>query len=107
MKDRTVLGHDGDARDITAAAQIDPRATERIVEACDWRWERMRDGGRIAAALRSLKPRQRRFASKVLRGATWQSMGLPKSTFYRKLKIIEDFFSPENKGPNRHSWRNT
>ena len=42
----------------------------------------------ISAALQRLSPRDRAFARAVLGGATWQETGIPKATFYRKLKKV-------------------
>ena len=36
MKDRTTLGHCADTAETAALTIADPRATERIVEACDY-----------------------------------------------------------------------
>jgi len=40
----------------------------------------------------------RAFARAVLNGRTWRDMGCPERTFYWRLKKLEDFFSPINKG---------
>ena len=42
----------------------------------------------ISATLQRLSPRDRAFARAVLGGATWQETGIPKATFYRKLKKV-------------------
>ena len=43
----------------------------------------------VEAALGRLPERDRDFASAVLRGKTWREMGMPKATFYRRLKKVE------------------
>ena len=44
----------------------------------------------IAAALRRLAPKERRFAAAVLRGATWRELGIGKRGFNKRLaKICE------------------
>ena len=40
---------------------------------------------RIAAALRRLPPSDRRFASAVLRGATWRELGIGRRAFNKRL----------------------
>ena len=42
----------------------------------------------IAAALKCLKPKDRAFAGAVFHGKTWRGMGVPKATFYKKIKKV-------------------
>ena len=43
----------------------------------------------IADALRRLSPKDRRFASAVLHGATWRELGLTRQGFNFKIRCIE------------------
>ena len=43
MKDRMTLGHIADAAETAALTVADLRATERIVEACDWKSIHMKE----------------------------------------------------------------
>ena len=91
MKDRIVIGREGDVRDITAATCVDERATERIFDALDWTPNRKAEGGRIGAALRRLNASDRAFARSVLYGGTWRGSGMTKQGFNGRLKKICDF----------------
>ena len=98
MKDRMMLGRDADVRDLTADIGADPYATERLFAALDHETDRKAEGGRIGAALRRLDASDRAFARAVLDGRTWREIGCPERTFYWRLKKLENFFMPENKG---------
>ena len=89
MKDRMTLGHIADVAESAALTMADGRATERIVEACDWRDVRTKEKNRIDSAMRRLNKSDRAFARAVLRGKSWQEMGIPRSTFSDRLKKVE------------------
>lgn len=93
MKNRKVLGRDGDICDTTAIVAPDPYATERIIDACDWEIMNERRTQKIAAALDLLKEKDRAFAELVLSGKTWRDIGMPKRTFNGRLKRICDFIA--------------
>ena len=93
MKDRTTLGHCADTAETAALTIADPRATERIIEACDWRDERSKEKNRIDSVLRRLNKSDRAFARTVLSGKSWREMGIPKSTFSDTLKKVEKLLS--------------
>ena len=93
MKDRMTMGFAADAAESAALTMVDPRATERIVEACDWQQIRTREKNRIDNALRRLNNSDRAFARAVLRGKTWRDMSIPKSTFSVRLKKVEKLIS--------------
>ena len=93
MKDRMTLGHIADAAQSAALTIADDRATERIVEACDWRQIRVREKNRIDNALRRLDNSDRAFARAVLSGKSWRDMSIPKSTFSVRLKKVEKLIS--------------
>ena len=92
MKDRMTLGHIADVAESTALTMADGRATERIVEACDWRQIRTKGKNRIDNALRRLNAHDRAFARAVLGGKSWRDLGMPKSTFSVRLKKVEKTF---------------
>ena len=70
----------------------DGRATERIVEACDWKSIHMKEKNRIDSAMRRLNKSDRAFARAVLREKSWQEMGIPRSTFSDRLKKLKKSF---------------
>jgi len=92
MKDRMTLGHIADVAESAALTMADGRATERIVEACDWRDIRTKEKNRIDNALRKLNAHDRAFARAVLGGKSWRDLGMPKSTFSVRLKKVEKIF---------------
>ena len=96
MKDRMTLGHIADVAESAALTMADGRATERIVEACDWRDIRTKEKNRIDNALRKLNSHDRAFARAVLGGKSWRDLGMPKSTFSVKLKKVEKTFYAHN-----------
>ena len=46
-----------------------------------------------SVALNRLTPDDRKFAQAILDGKSWQEMGIPRTTFYRRLKNIENFLA--------------
>ena len=93
MKHRKTLGFGSDAAESAALTVADPRATERIVEACDWRQIRTKEKNRIDSILRRLNASDRAFARAVLGGKSWKEMGMPKTTFSDTLKKVEKLLS--------------
>ena len=93
MKHRMTRGFGIDAAESAALTVADPRATERIIEACDWRQIRTKEKNRIDNALRKLNKTDQAFARAVLGGKSWQDLGMPKSTFSVRLKKVEKTFS--------------
>ena len=92
MKHRMTRGFGIDAAETAALTIVDPRATERIVEACDWRQIRTKGKNRIDNALRRLNAHDRAFARAVLGGKSWRDLCMPKSTFSVRLKKVEKIF---------------
>ena len=92
MKHRMTRGFGIDAAETAAFTVADLRATERIVEACDWRQIRTKEKNRIDNALRRLNAHDRAFARAVLGGKSWRDLGMPKSTFSVRLKKVEKIF---------------
>ena len=93
MKHRKTLGFGSDAAESAALTVADPRATERIIEACDWRQIRTKEKNRIDSILRRLNASDRAFARAVLGGKSWKEMGMPKTTFSDTLKKVEKLLS--------------
>ena len=92
MKHRMTRGHSADAAESATLTVADKRATERIVEACDWKFVRKKEKNRIDNALRRLDASDRAFASAVLGSKSWRDLGIPKSTFSVRLKKVEKLF---------------
>ena len=93
MNHRKTMGFTVDAAETAALTIVDPRATERIVEACDWRQIRTKEKNRIDNALRRLDNSDRAFARAILSGKSWRDMSIPKSTFSVRLKKVEKLIS--------------
>ena len=93
MKDRTTLGHCADTAETAALTLTDLRATERIIEACDWRQIRTKEKNRIDNALRKLDNEDRAFARAVLGGKSWRDLGVSKQAFSVRLKKVEKVIS--------------
>ena len=93
MKHRKTLGFGSDAAESAALTIADPRATERIVEACDWRQIRTKEKNRIDNALRKLDNEDRAFARAVLGGKSWRDLGVSKQAFSVRLKKVEKVIS--------------
>ena len=93
MKHRMTLGFGSDAAESAALMVADSRATERIVEACDWRQIRTKEKNRIDNALRRLNAHDRAFARAVLGGKSWRDLGVSKQAFSVRLKKVEKVIS--------------
>ena len=93
MKHRKTLGFGSDAAESAALTVADSRATERIIEACDWRQIRTKEKNRIDSILRRLNASDRAFARAVLGGKSWKEMGMPKTTLSDTLKKVEKLLS--------------
>ena len=113
MKDRIVLGRSGDVRDITADVRADPHATGRIFAAMDWehderiaelkeRRRKERDRKRRSRAVGKVKKALGDDYADVVKawlgGQTWSDIGVPRQTFWDRLKKVKDFFGLENIG---------
>ena len=93
MKHRKTMGHCADAAESAALTVADSRATERIIEACDWRQIRTKEKNRIDNALRKLNKTDRAFARAVLGGKSWRDLGVSKQAFSVRLKKVEKVIS--------------
>ena len=92
MKNRKILGHLADTAESAALTIADLRATERIIEACDWQQIRTREKNRIDNALRKLNTHDRAFARAVLGGKSWRDLGVSRQAFSVRLKKVEKIF---------------
>ena len=108
MKKRTFLGRSGDVRDTTAAACADAHSASRIFDALDWEHdERVRS---ILERRRKERNRKRRtrLVAKVrkgmgaryadafrawLRGQNWVNLGIPRRTFWDRVKKVKIFLN--------------
>ena len=93
MKHRKTLGFGSDAAESATLMVADPRATERIVEACDWKFVRKKEKNRIDNALRRLDASDRAFARAVLGGKSWRDLGVSRQAFSVRLKKVEEVIS--------------
>ena len=93
MKHRMTRGFGIDAAETAALTVADLRATERIVEACDWRQIRTKEKNRIDNALRRLSAHDRAFARAVLGGKSWRDLGVSRQAFSVRLKKVEKVIS--------------
>ena len=93
MKHRMTRGFGIDAAETAALTVADLRATERIVEACDWRQIRRKEKNRIDNALRKLNAHDRAFARAVLGGKSWRDLGVSRQAFSVRLKKVEKVIS--------------
>ena len=109
MKDRMTLGHIADVAESAALTMADGRATERIVEACDYTETAnaspstdisLLDEQCIRAAVERVRWALGKKCAEVARAylnhKNWRSLGIPERTFQhalkKKLKII---FQPD------------
>ena len=93
MKHRMTRGFGIDAAETAALTVADLRATERIVEACDWQQIRTKEKNRIDNALRRLNAHDRAFARAVLGGKSWRDLGVSRQAFSVRLKKVEKVIS--------------
>ena len=107
MKDRMVLGAKADVAETAALTMADPRATDRIVEAVDWKHDeriaeimeqrrKERDRKRRNRAVGKAKEELGEVYADVLKawldGQTWRDIGVPERTFWDRLKKVKIFF---------------
>ena len=113
MNHRMILGQNADAAETAALTLVDDRATERIVEALDWKHDeriaeiterrrKSRDERRRARAVGRVRDAMGGIFADVLDAylhhTTWREIGIPKRTFNYRLKKVKDFFGLENIG---------
>ena len=108
MKDRMTLGHIADAAESAALTVADPRATERIVEACDYTETAnaspstdisLLDEQCIRAAVervrRALGNKCAEVARAYLNHKNWRNINIPERTFQHALKKVKNYFQPD------------
>ena len=106
MKHRKTLGFGSDAAESAALTVADPRATERIVEACDYAETAnaspesdisLLDGQCIHAAVERVRRALGNTCAKVtlayLHHKNWREAGIPERTFRHALKKVQNYFS--------------
>ena len=107
MKDRMILGAKADVAETAALTMADDRATDRIVEAVDWKHDervaeimeqrrKERDRKRRNRAVGKAKEELGEVYADVLKawldGQTWRDIGVPERTFWDRLKKVKIFF---------------
>ena len=103
MKNRKMLGRNGDLYDIIAATKPDPYATRRIYAACDWEYHNSHEEAayrklqrRVNDAVQKVKRKMGKkyadVAGAYLRGQNWSHIGIPERTFQHRLKKVKIFF---------------
>ena len=106
MKHRMTMGFAADAAQSAALTIADPRATERIIEACDYAETSnaspstdisLLDEQCIRAAVervrRALGNKCAEVARAYLNHKNWRSLGIPERTFQHALKKVKNYFS--------------
>ncbi len=107
MKNRKTLGHQADTAESAALTVADPRAIERIIEACDYEHDKLnqeleerrqkeRDKKRRTRAIKRVRTElgddYANILEAVLKYQTWKDLGIPKRTFGDRLKKVKIFF---------------
>ena len=106
MKHRKTMGHCADAAESAALTVADPRATERIIEACDYVETAnaspksdisLLDEPCIHAAVervrRALGNKCAEVARAYLNHKNWRNINIPERTFQHALKKVKNYFS--------------
>ena len=108
MKDRMTLGHIADVAESAALTMADGRATERIIEACDYAETSnaspasdisLLDEQCIRAAVervrRALGNKCAEVARAYLNHKNWRNINIPERTFQHALKKVKNYFQPD------------
>ena len=105
MKNRKILGHLADTAESAALTIADLRATERIIEACDYVDERalaekaidLTDeqckNAAVERVRRALGNTCARVVQAYLSRKDWRNIGIPERTFQHALKKVKKYFS--------------
>ena len=106
MKDRMTMGFAADAAETAALTMVDPRATERIIEACDYMDERafaeksidLTDEQCRNAAVHRVRRALGNTCGNVIHAylnhKNWKDINIPRTTFLYALKKLKIIFSP-------------
>ena len=105
MNRRITLGFAADAAETCALTMADPNATERILAACDG----YRDDGDWSHEMHNvvetvryhLGNKHAKVAYAYFHHRPWRKTGMKKATFYKMLKKVKLFLTPENIGRKR------
>ena len=108
MKDRTTLGHCADTAETAALTIADSRATERIIEACDYAetsnaspasdislLDEQCKQAAVQRVRRALGDKCANVIHAYLNHKNWKDMRIPRSSFLYALKKVENYFQPD------------
>ena len=108
MKDRKTQGFRADAAETAALTLPDHRANQRMFEALDWEDDERRRNAEERRRKERNRKRRTRLVAKVgkalgakyadvlrawLKGKKWESLGIPRSTFWDRLKKVKIFLN--------------
>lgn len=99
MKDRKTQGFRADAAETAALTLPDLRADQRIFDAIDWKnderlrnaEERRRRNTVVQRVRRALGNDCANLTYAYLKGKSWREIGIPRSTFFHRLKKVKIF----------------
>ena len=105
MTHRKTMGFTADAAESAALTVADPRATERIIEACDYNPENeltadiclndeMRRNAAVHRVRRALGNNCGNVIHAYLNHKNWEDLKMPRTTFLYALKKLKIFFNP-------------
>ena len=105
MNHRKTMGFIADAAETAALTMVDPRATERIIESCDYveeeafaekvidlTDEQCRNAA-VERVRRALGNTCARVVQAYLSRKDWRNIGIPERTFHHALKKVKNYFS--------------
>jgi hypothetical protein len=104
MTHRKTMGFAADAAESAALTVADPRATERIIEACDYNPENeltadiclndeMRRNAAVERVRRALGNKCAEVVRAYLNHKKWKDTNIPERTFQHALKKVKNYFS--------------
>ena len=99
MKDRKTQGFRADAAETAALTLPDLRADQRIFDALDWKNDERRRNAEERRRRNTVVQRVRRALGNdcanltyaYLKGKSWREIGIPRSTFFHRLKKVKIF----------------
>jgi len=99
MKDRMTQGFRADAAETAALTLPDLRADQRIFDALDWEHDERRRDAEVRRRRNTVVQRVRRALGNdcanltyaYLKGKSWREIGIPRSTFFHRLKKVKIF----------------
>jgi hypothetical protein len=106
MNHRKTMGFTADAAETAALTMVDPRATERIIESCDYVEERalavkaidLTDEQCRNAAVHRVRRALGNTCGNVIHAylnhKNWKDINIPRTTFLYALKKVENYFQP-------------